>query len=64
MAYVYTIHGVLITKFSIFGEHTASNMRVMECQFWGDGLVAMASDFQLYAVEVRVDYHPSSLSCS
>jgi hypothetical protein len=52
MAYVYTIHGVLITKFSIFGEYTASNMRVIECLFWGDGLVAMASDFQLYAVEV------------
>ncbi len=50
-AFMYTIHGVLITKFSVFGE-PVSNTSIVECHFWGNGCVAVGSDMQLYSVEV------------
>ncbi len=49
--FIYSIHGVSITKSSVFGEMT-TGVKVIECHFWGNGCVVMGSDLQLYAVEV------------
>lgn len=47
---IYDIHGNLVQSFLLL--EASNNAHVMECQFWGNGVVAMASDLQLYVAEV------------
>lgn len=47
---VYDIQGKLVQSFLLM--EVLSNTYITECHFWGNGVVAMASDMQLYVYEV------------
>jgi hypothetical protein len=49
-ALVYDIHGKLVRNFLLLDAITA--VHLIECHFWGNGVVALSSDMQLYVVEV------------
>ncbi len=49
-AVMYDIHGKLIHSF-VLVDLVNKNIHVMECHFWGNGVVVIASDMQLYVAE-------------
>lgn len=48
---MYDIHGKLLKSFLLLDVSTTAH--VLECRFWGNGLVAITSDMQLFAAEVN-----------
>jgi len=46
---IYDIHGKLLRNFLLLD--VMSNTHVIECQFWGNGIVAIGADMQLYVAE-------------
>ena len=54
-ARLYDIHGVLLLNFDIF-EGQNANLKLLECQFWGNGIAAISTEMCLYIVEVRLMY--------
>ena len=44
------INGKLVQNFLIH-SNTSSSHHIVECQFWGNGVVCMASDMQIYVVD-------------
>lgn len=51
--FMYDILGKLVHNFLLLDLTTSAN--VLECVFWGDGIVAVTSDMQLYVAEVMVN---------
>lgn len=47
---LYNIHGDLMRSFLLLDVVTSAH--VLECQFWGNGVVVLASDYKLYVAEV------------
>lgn len=58
---MYDIRGKLVHSFLIIDFSTQGD--VLECLFWGDGVVAMTSDMQIFVAEVCRSFasvHPKS----
>ena len=53
-AFIYDIRGKLVQNFSVVDFSTSAN--VLECLFWGNGIVAMTADMQIFVVEVIFIY--------
>jgi hypothetical protein len=53
---MYNIFGKMVHTFLLLDASTTAH--VVECQFWGNGVVAIASDFQLHIAEVRMTILP------
>lgn len=53
---IYDIHGKLVRSFLLLDVVTTSH--VLECHFWGNGVVAITSDMQIFVAEVtyRISY--------
>jgi hypothetical protein len=49
--FIYDIQGKLVYNFLILDLMTSAN--VLECIFWGDGVVAITSDMQIFVAEAR-----------
>ena len=47
---IYDIHGKLVRNYLLLDVVTTSH--VLECHFWGNGVVAITSDMQLFVAEV------------
>ena len=47
---MYDIRGKLVQNFSIIDFSTSAN--VLECLFWGNGIVAITTDMQIFIAEV------------
>lgn len=47
---IYDIHGKLVRNFLLLDAVTT--VHVLECHFWGNGVVAISSDMQLFVAEV------------
>lgn len=47
---IYDIHGKLVRNFLLL--EAATTVHILECQFWGNGVVAISSDMQLFVAEV------------
>ena len=52
---MYDIRGKLVHSFLIIDFTTQGN--VLECLFWGNGVVAMTSDMQIFVAEVSETLH-------
>lgn len=46
---LYDIHGKLLKTFLLLDVTTTSH--IQECKFWGNGVVAMTADLQLFVAE-------------
>ena len=53
-AYMYDIRGKLVQNFSIIDFSTPAN--ILECLFWGNGIVAITSDMKIFVAEVNCIY--------
>jgi hypothetical protein len=49
-ALLYDIHGKLVCNFLLLDAVT--KVHILECHFWGNGVVAISSDMTLYVYEV------------
>ena len=47
---IYDIHGKLVRNFLLLDA--VATAHVLECHFWGNGVVAITSDMQLFVAEV------------
>lgn len=53
-ARVYDIHGNLVINFDVVdNDPSKSNLKLLECQFWGNGIAALCTDMNVHIVEVR-----------
>jgi hypothetical protein len=62
---MYDIRGKLVHNFLVIDFTTQGN--VIECLFWGNGVVAMTADMQIFVAEVQACYRelcPSSATIS
>ena len=57
-AFIYDIRGKLVQNFSVVDFSTSAN--VLECLFWGNGIVAMTADMQIFVVEVSLNCQKNS----
>ena len=48
---LYDLHGKLLQNISIFEVVPSATLQILECNFWGNGVVCMASDMQVYVLE-------------
>lgn len=48
-AVVYDIHGIMVRNFVLSPGDTT----LIECHFWGNGVVGLSSDMQLFVYEVH-----------
>mmetsp|Transcript_15400 Transcript_15400/g.23213 ORF Transcript_15400/g.23213 Transcript_15400/m.23213 type:complete len:848 (-) Transcript_15400:170-2713(-) len=48
-ALIYDIHGKLVRNFLIL--EAVTSVHILECHFWGNGVVAISSDMQLFVFE-------------
>jgi hypothetical protein len=49
----YDIHGKLVRNFLLLTlTDTSSTAHILECHFWGNGVVAIASDMEIHVAEV------------
>jgi len=46
---IYDIHGKLVRNFLLL--EAATTVHILECHFWGNGVVAISSDMQLFVAE-------------
>ena len=51
---MYDIRGKLVQNFSIIDFSTPAN--ILECLFWGNGIVAITSDMKIFVAEVNCIY--------
>ena len=51
---IYDIHGKLVKNFLLLDAVATDH--IVECHFWGNGVVAISSNMQLYAAEVRMTF--------
>lgn len=49
---MYDIHGKLVRNFLVLDAITT--VHVIECHFWGNGVVVLTSDMQLFVVEASI----------
>lgn len=49
---IYDIHGKLVRNFLLL--EAATTVHILECHFWGNGVVAISSDMKLFVAEVIV----------
>ena len=47
---IYDVHGKIVRNFLLLDVITA--VQIVECHFWGNGVVALTSDMQLHVAEV------------
>ena len=53
-AFIYDIRGKLVQTFSVIDFSTSAN--ILECLFWGNGIVAVTTDMQIFVAEVSYVY--------
>ena len=46
------IHGHIVIDVSLANDASKTTLKILECSFWGDGVVGVGSDMQLYVAEV------------
>jgi hypothetical protein len=51
--WIYDIFGKVIKNFML-PENSTSSIHILECQFWGNGIVAMNADMQIFVAEVCI----------
>jgi hypothetical protein len=50
-ALVYDIHGKVVRNFSLL--EVSRSVYLVECHFWGNGVVAISSSMELFVAEVQ-----------
>lgn len=53
---IYDVHGKIVRNFLLLDVITA--VQIVECHFWGNGVVALTSDMQLHVAEVMCNVVP------
>ena len=54
MVNVYDIHGDVVSEFQI---HSEIGIQLLECHFWGNGIVSISSRMELFVAEVHFSLH-------
>ena len=55
---LHDIHGKIVRNFLLLDVITA--VEIVECHFWGNGVVALTSDMQLHVAEAIIWYYAFS----